>query len=82
MLAQHEVGENDEVSLKAIQDMQSNIVKMSNNATSMIAGFENELDQLEVECGKNQERELTLTPFFYISNNEFRMIIKNHSKNI
>lgn len=50
VLAQHEVGENDEVSLKAIQDMQSSIVKMSNNATSMIAGFENELNQLEVEC--------------------------------
>lgn len=48
MLAQKEVAENDEVSLKDIEEMQADVVKMSNDATSMIAGFENELNQIEV----------------------------------
>lgn len=49
MLAQKEVTGSDEFCLKSIEEMQADIVKMSNEATLMIAGLENELTEIEVK---------------------------------
>lgn len=49
VLAQREVEENDEASLKAIEEMQADIVKISNEATLIIAGLENQLTELDVK---------------------------------
>lgn len=40
--------ECDEISLKAIEEMQADLVKTSNEMTSMMAGFENEINKYEV----------------------------------
>lgn len=49
VLAQSETAENDEVSLKSIEDLQADIVKTSNEATLMFAGLENQLTELQVK---------------------------------
>lgn len=48
VLVRDEVTESDEASLRAIEEMQADIVKTSNEATLIQAGLENELNQLEV----------------------------------
>ncbi|XP_055296379.1 synaptonemal complex protein 1-like [Sitodiplosis mosellana] len=52
LLAQKEVSENDEASLKSVEKMQADIVKISNEATLMIAGLENQLIEIEKNFDK------------------------------
>lgn len=49
VLVQKEVSENDDVTLEAIEEMQADIVKLSNEATVVIAGLENKLAEVEVK---------------------------------
>lgn len=49
VLVQSEVTHNDENALASMEDMLADIVKTSNEASSMIAGLENELSTIEVK---------------------------------
>lgn len=49
MLVQSEMAQNDEVTLKSIEDLQADIVKTSNEATLMVAGLENQMTELQVK---------------------------------
>lgn len=56
IFAQTELYENDSMHLKGIEEMKANIVKTSNEASLMIAGFENQLIELEVRYKHLQEK--------------------------
>lgn len=49
VLTQSEVAESDEQNLKAIEDMQAAIVKSTNEMAIIQAGFDNELNELQVK---------------------------------
>lgn len=50
MLVQSEVTHNDEKALGSMEGMLADIVRTSNQASSLIAGLENELSFIEVSC--------------------------------
>lgn len=48
VLVQNEVTHNDENAINSMEQLLADIVKTSNEATSMMAGLENELTLIEV----------------------------------
>lgn len=46
--AQSELAESDELNLKAIEDIQADIVKSANEIAIIQAGFDNQLNELQV----------------------------------